>query len=81
MPAAAPYWFRAHTYGFGWGPATWQGWVILGVWIGAFVDGSILLHGHGLARLAFAVTLIALLCGICYLKGEPLKWRWGRCDT
>lgn len=52
--------------------------MVLCVWLGAFIDGSRLLAPHGLARLAFTVLMLALILGICCLKGEPLKWRGGR---
>ncbi len=26
---AGKYWFKAKNYGWGWYPATWQGWLIL----------------------------------------------------
>lgn len=81
MAAASPYWFRARTYGFGWGiPCAWQGWVVALVWLGACVDGAILLRGEGLVRGLFCVLMFALLLGTCYLKGEPLTWRRSRVD-
>jgi hypothetical protein len=27
--------------------------------------------------LAYVAVLSALLIGLCWLKGEPLRWRWG----
>lgn len=78
MDATPSYWFRAKASGLGWGiPATWQGWVVLFVWLGAFLDGWVLLRRHTVAHLTFALLMIALLIGICYLKGEPLRWRRG----
>jgi hypothetical protein len=79
MAAVPRYWFRAKAYGFGWGlPCTWQGWLVALVWLGAFIDGSLLLRGHGAARALFSLVMIALILGISYLKGEPPQWRWGR---
>ena len=28
--------------------------------------------------LGYMVVLCAALVGVCYAKGEPPKWRWGR---
>ena len=83
MAAVPPrYWFRAHTYGWGWGlPCAWQGWVVLGVWFAIFIDGLRLLHRPGPAHLVFVLLMSAVLIGICYLKGEPPKWRWGGSDA
>jgi hypothetical protein len=30
------------------------------------------------ALLVYVVALSALLFGICWLKGEPPRWRWGK---
>ena len=38
-----PIWFKRKTYGYGWTPATWQGWLIIAVWI-----GLVLLNGYRL---------------------------------
>jgi hypothetical protein len=82
VASPSPYWFRAKRYGFGWGlPSTWQGSVVFVVWLAAFIEGSMLLHQRAMAHLAFAVLMISLLVGICYLKGEPPRWRWGRCGA
>jgi hypothetical protein len=35
------YWFRAKRNGWGWGlPGTWQRWVVLILWVAAFILGS-----------------------------------------
>jgi hypothetical protein len=76
-----PYWFPAKRYGWGWGPpATWQGWVVLGAFcvlllVGAFV---LLPSCHPAGFIAYTAVLCGLLCAVCYAKGEPPKWRWGR---
>lgn len=80
------YWFKRKLFGWGWTPATWQGWVVT--------------LGHLIAILAFAFTLdetasekdvlftfvlplllltISLIV-IAYKKGEPPKWQWGLHD-
>jgi hypothetical protein len=34
------HWFRVKRYGGGWGiPGTWQGWVVLLLWVAAFILG------------------------------------------
>jgi hypothetical protein len=27
---------------------------------------------------AFVVGMVALIIAVCYAKGEPPRWRWGR---
>jgi hypothetical protein len=72
-----PIWFPAKRYGWGWGPPiTWQGWLILVLWIIAVAIGASFLAGrHWLAFAIFMLLMSALLIGICYAKGEPPRWR------
>jgi hypothetical protein len=82
MNEPAPrYWFRAKTYGWGWGlPLRWQGWVVLALFVGLLVVGNVLFPpATKLAPyLGYVLGSCAALVGVCYLKGEPPKWRWGR---
>jgi uncharacterized membrane protein YhaH (DUF805 family) len=72
------YWFRAKRYGWGWGlPCSWQGWVVLLVWLAAFLAGVRFLPRWLPAHLAFMVVMVVLLLMVCYCKGEPPAWRWG----
>ena len=80
MQAKPPYWFPAKRYGWGWGlPAAWQGWTVLALYAVLLALGFALFPPHrGLgAFLAYIVALTALLVAICWLKGEPPRWRWG----
>jgi len=81
MTEAPRYWFRAKRYGWGWGlPLTWQGWVVLLAFVLLLGLGSALISPakHLGWHLAYVMGLCAALIGICYAKGEPPKWRWGR---
>ena len=82
MPPESEYWFRAKKYGWGWGlPLKWQGWAVL---VGFFVllaAGDLWLLTLTLNPVLFVGYLVVLtgaLLGVCYAKGEPPKWRWGR---
>ncbi|WP_322051656.1 hypothetical protein [Paraburkholderia bannensis] len=74
------YWFPAKRYGWGWGlPTRWQGWLVL---VGYFVLLGATVHAFGpnrhMAAFILVVALLSLaLVGICWLKGEPPRWRWG----
>lgn len=75
------YWFPAKRYGWGWGlPVAWQGWIVLIAFLALLAAGAaVLLPRVGeCAFLAYSGLLCAVLIGICYLKGEPPEWRWGR---
>ena len=72
-------WFPAKRYGWGWGPpVTWQGWAVLLGWILFLVGGLLLLTPeHPIGIVVFMVLMCALMFGICYVKGERPRWRWG----
>jgi hypothetical protein len=74
------YWFPAKRYGWGWGvPATWQGWLVLILWIVLFTVGAFILAGrHWLAFFVFEIGMVGLIIAICFAKGEPPRWRWGK---
>jgi hypothetical protein len=73
-------WFKSKSYGWGWVPVTWQGWLVIVGWI--------LLYGAILIAIFHAETLIGTLLGIVALcaimillfyftqkKGEKPSWR------
>ncbi len=79
------HWFRRKTYGWGWTPVTWQGWLVLLVYAAGniFMFRMVDLRSHsgsdtliGFAPLFLLST--AVLCVICYFTGERPKWQWGR---
>ena len=74
------YWFPAKRYGWGWGlPITWQGWVVLLGYAGLIaVSAARLLPLRHAAFLGSVALWTALLVAICWWKGEPPHWRWGK---
>lgn len=77
-------WFVTKRYGWGWTPATWQGWVIVLGYI-AIVIGLASFIGNGFDSRAGSTTftflvflLTVLLLVVCYAKGETPRWRWGK---
>ena len=82
MTSKSPsYWFPAKTYGFGWGlPITWQGWLVFISALALFASGAFLFPPQQLlaAYIVYEVVIVALLVGICWWKGEPPQWRWGK---
>ena len=74
------YWFPAKTYGWGWGPPiTWQGWVVLAIYVVLVVVGAVVVNPdrHPTACIVGLTVLSAAMLVVCYLTGEPLRWRWG----
>ncbi len=78
------YWYRRKMYGWGWTPATWQGWVSLLVYVVGItvifmrVDVDTLSTSDALINITIPIiALTAALIITCYLKGEPPRWQWG----
>ncbi len=72
-------WFRAKTYGWGWGlPSRWQGWVVMIGFVAALIGGTPLVKESPLLYVAYSIFLSGVLIAICYWKGEKPGWRWGQ---
>jgi hypothetical protein len=77
-------WFKRKKYGWGWYPVTWQGWVILIVYLFAIVSTFINVdqdsHSGSDTLIGFALPFIVasvLLIAACRKYGEEPKWQWG----
>jgi hypothetical protein len=84
MQTEPKYWFPAKRYGWGWGvPSVWQGWLVMGAFLVLVLAGSFLFPpGVQLGPyLGYVAVLCGLLIGVCWLKGEPPRWRSGKDET
>lgn len=81
------YWFKRKLYGWGWTPATREGWLVL--------FGFMVLIAGNAVRLEMTVQsiesetkfvtlfigqtllLVLILITICYKTGESPRWQWG----
>jgi hypothetical protein len=78
-------WFRAKRYGWGWYPASWEGYTVFVVLIGLMVLNFLRLNMGApdvsnstiLTFVAEAIGLLIILYAVCYAKGEKPRWRWG----
>jgi hypothetical protein len=78
------YWFPAKRYGWGWGPPrTWQGWTVLIAYLALVLGGIPFLQATRGSAVYFIylLALTVLLILVCWLKGEPPRWRWGDRDA
>ena len=78
------YWFKRKVFGWGWTPATWQGWLVMVIFVTA-----VILFGFDLAAIpeptssdfliffTKIIVAIAIIIFIAYWKGEKPKWQWG----
>lgn len=75
------YWFSAKKYGWGWGlPSAWQGWVTLLIYFLLLAVSAYLFNPEteSTAFVFSAIVLTVLLVLVCWAKGEPAAWRWGK---
>ena len=77
------YWFKRKVYGWGWTPASWQGWAITLGYIVIILALAFSLDESSTDRevilmlfLPLAIMTAALI-RICYTHGEKPKWQWG----
>ena len=76
------YWFRRKIYGWGWVPATREGWLVV-VALVAFLGFDSFVFSVNPANnspeLFILEILLAIGIVVCigYLKGEKPAWRWG----
>lgn len=68
------YWFRAHSFGIGTAPRSWQGWLVTAIYAGAVTLVAHRLPGDA-AKLAAIVALTAAFMALCLSKTD---WRRGR---
>jgi drug/metabolite transporter (DMT)-like permease len=81
MSDTSPYWFPAKRNGWGWGvPTVWQGWAVLAVFFCLLFSGAVwLIPSRGsVAFLLYTALLCVILMAVCWAKGEPPSWRWGK---
>jgi hypothetical protein len=75
-----PPWFKAKRYGYGWYPATWQGWLVMVIWL-IFFAGAYVRWNLETQFPLFFVDIAASTGGlmvVAALTGEKPRWRWGR---
>lgn len=84
-PSEPNYWFKAKKYGWGWYPASREGWLVTGVGIilyfFAFTHATKSMDANPAIGWSWYGVCIALILGlilICYRTGEPPRWRWGK---
>lgn len=80
------YWFKNKSFGYGWTPATWEGWVVMAVYALCLFGGVLFLGSdvveRDLVNLFFFIgALTFLLLVIVWRTGEPLRLRFNGKDV
>jgi hypothetical protein len=78
------YWFKSYKLGYGWYPASWQGWIViliygLNIYFGIRFFGE---HVAGKINTLMAYLPVLILTTVMFLiivvrTGEEARWRWG----
>ena len=80
------YWFKRKLFGWGWQPATWEGWLafigytflVIGNFFFRYAD-RIEEHDAIAYRFVFDTVLLTIaLILICVRTGEKPRWQWGK---
>lgn len=78
-------WFRNKTYGYGWYPASWEGWLTIAIYLTTVILTIPIIQSVTNTRTMFAVIFTptisiatAILLFVAYKKGEKPEWRWGK---
>ena len=78
-------WFRRKRFGWGWTPATWEGWLSTAIFLGAIYWNA---RRFGLAAqtgketkstefILESILMVIVFIFVCYKKGEKPVWQWG----
>lgn len=76
-------WFKKKKYGWGWTPATKEGWLatvgyIFGVSIYPLLGSQNIVSYSKERFYLFVFVLSISFIGLCYWKGEKASWNWGK---
>ena len=86
MEKESKIWFKAKRYGWGWYPATKEGWLVIIGYLVLVVGVEVVLGKKAVTEPSFydvtvgglfIFVLTAFLIWICFKKGEKPGWRWG----
>lgn len=77
-------WFKCKTYGWGWTPATWEGYLVMfgylaiALFLLARSQSMVQFHDVLWQFIVPFVLATILLIMICVKTGEKPKWQWGK---
>ncbi len=71
-------WFRRKLYGWGWYPSSWEGWVVLLIWVALFAFSMSRVDHEGIKNIWLVFLFTGILILVCYKKGEKPRWQWGK---
>jgi len=79
-------WFKRKLFGWGWYPASWQGWLVTFLYLALSILFSLTIDENSGRREVFFTFVLPFVLitftfiRIAYKKGESPKWQWGKKD-
>lgn len=75
-------WFKRKSYGWGWTPNTWQGWVVTIVYCAILIALASFVSWNNtremIVRFFLPLVIVTLVfIRIAYVTGEEPRWQWG----
>lgn len=80
-------WFKRKHYGWGWYPVSWEGWLVVLVFIVLLLINGFYFSFNAssgtpslfniIIFLIIIIISIIVMFWICYKKGEKPRWSWG----
>ena len=71
-------WFKRKRFGFGWTPATKEGWIVTITAILLIISSGTILNKNPFLSVTYILLIITALIATCYQKGEKPAWQWGK---
>ena len=77
-------WFKRKTYGWGWTPCTWQGWLATAIYLCFLILFIGWLEPDATFKdvmLEFGIPfgfITLIFIELAYKKGEKPRWQWGK---
>lgn len=77
-------WFRRKTYGWGWTPITWQGWLVTAFFLAMPLVVKLIVRWFEFSKniqtfsmLSVIPLVVVGLVVVCLRHGEKPRWQWG----
>ena len=71
-------WFRRKRYGWGWVPATREGWLSILIWLVLLLWIEQKMDQNEMKNITVIILMVGALIYLCYKKGEKPRWQWGK---
>lgn len=78
MSTPGKVWFRRKLFGWGWTPASLEGWLSLGAFLLIAIAFHLLRNSNPTLSFLGIAAATGGLIALCLFKGEPPAWQWGR---